>query len=64
MATPLRHRQTKEAETDMCSLKPPRHISTPPQAAIIVELSGGRRVLIDANASASLVSTALKALQS
>src|SRR6476619_6726185 len=29
-ATPLRHRQTKEAETDMCSLKPPRHISTPP----------------------------------
>ena len=34
------------------------------QAAIIVELSGGRRVLIDANASASLVSTALKALQS
>jgi transposase len=34
------------------------------QVAIIVELSGGRRVLIDANASASLVSTALKALQS
>src|SRR6516225_11644357 len=31
-ATPLRHRQTKEAETDMCSLKPPRHISTPPFA--------------------------------
>jgi hypothetical protein len=30
-ATPLRHRQTKEAETDMCSLKPPRHISTPPK---------------------------------
>src|SRR6476659_7548919 len=29
-ATPLRHRQTKEAETHMCSLKPPRHISTPP----------------------------------
>jgi transposase len=34
------------------------------QAAIIVELSGGRRVLIDANASASIVSAALKALQS
>ena len=34
MATPLRHRQTKEAATDMCSLKPPRHISTPPFADI------------------------------
>jgi transposase len=34
------------------------------QAAIIVELSGGRRVLIDANASASIVGAALKALQS
>src|SRR5215211_2746643 len=28
MAEPLRHRQTKEAETDMFSLQPPRHIST------------------------------------
>jgi hypothetical protein len=28
MAEPLRHRQTKEAGTDMFSLKPPRHIST------------------------------------
>jgi hypothetical protein len=26
----LRHRQTKEAETDMFSLKPPRHIPTLP----------------------------------
>jgi hypothetical protein len=25
---PLRHRQTKEAATDMFCLKPPRHIST------------------------------------
>src|SRR6516164_4271738 len=33
MATPLRHRQTKEAATDMCSLKPSRHISTPPIAS-------------------------------
>jgi len=32
MATPVRHRQTKEAETDMCSLKPPRHIPTPPDS--------------------------------
>ena len=30
MAEPLRHRQTKEAATDMFSLQPPRHISTLP----------------------------------
>jgi hypothetical protein len=30
MAEPLRHRQTKEAETDMFDLPPPRHISTLP----------------------------------
>jgi hypothetical protein len=30
MAEPLRHRQTKEAATDMFGLKPPRHISTLP----------------------------------
>jgi hypothetical protein len=28
MVEPLRHRQTKEAATDMFDLKPPRHIST------------------------------------
>ena len=28
MAEPLRHRQTKEAATDMFSLQPPRHISS------------------------------------
>jgi hypothetical protein len=32
MAEPVRHRQTKEAETDMFYLKPPRHISTLPKA--------------------------------
>src|SRR5216683_5848216 len=32
MAEPLRHRQTKEAATDMFYLKPPRHISTLPIA--------------------------------
>ena len=32
MAEPLRHRQTKEAETDMFSLQPPRHIPTLPIA--------------------------------
>jgi hypothetical protein len=30
MAEPLRHRQTKEAATDMFSLQPPRHIPTLP----------------------------------
>jgi hypothetical protein len=30
MVEPLRHRQTKEAETDMFGLQPPRHIPTPP----------------------------------
>jgi hypothetical protein len=30
MAETLRHRQTKEAATDMFSLQPPRHIPTPP----------------------------------
>ena len=30
MVEPLRHRQSKEAATDMCSLQPPRHISTLP----------------------------------
>jgi hypothetical protein len=33
MAKPLRHRQTKEAETDMPSLTPPRHIPTLPIVA-------------------------------
>ena len=28
MVEPLRHRQSKEAATDMFSLQPPRHIST------------------------------------
>ena len=28
MAEPVRHRQTKEAATDMFDLQPPRHIST------------------------------------
>jgi transposase len=43
------------ARTDACSGL---------QTAIIVELSGGCRVLIDANASVSIVTAALKALQS
>ena len=35
MVEPLRHRQTKEAETDMSDLQPPRHISTLPLATDI-----------------------------
>jgi hypothetical protein len=42
MAEPLRHRQTKEAVTDMFSLQPPRHISTLPIAPI-GEWSGAKR---------------------
>src|ERR1700686_1199408 len=34
MAEPLRHRQTKEAATDMFYLKPPRHISTLPKTEV------------------------------
>jgi hypothetical protein len=34
MAEPLRHRQTKEAATDMFHLKPPRHISTLPNSEV------------------------------
>ena len=35
MVEPLRHRQTKEAETDMFDLKPPRHTSTLPRLYIL-----------------------------
>ena len=38
MAEPLRHRQTKEAATDMFYLTPPRHISTLPFASILTRL--------------------------
>src|SRR5271168_607621 len=34
MVGPLRHRQTKEAETDMFGLQPPRHIPTPPDSEV------------------------------
>ena len=33
MVEPLRHRQTKGAETDMLDLTPPRHVSTLPTPA-------------------------------
>ena len=35
MAEPLRHRQTKEAATDMFDLQPPRHISTLPRSTVL-----------------------------
>jgi len=35
MVEPLRHRQTKEAATDMSGLQPPRHISTLPDSAVM-----------------------------
>src|ERR1700731_29642 len=43
MAEPLRHRQTKEAATDMFSLQPPRHIPTLPFAKLFFDVlaSGG-----------------------
>jgi hypothetical protein len=41
MVEPLRHRQTKEAETDMFGLPPPRHISTPPKSGSVC---GGSRM--------------------
>jgi hypothetical protein len=45
MAELVRHRQTKEAETDMFDLKPPRHISTLPNQGP-VELSAIPRTLL------------------
>jgi hypothetical protein len=52
MVEPLRHRQTKGAETDMLDLTPPRHVSTPPtpvvrfaQIAVIPRRRGERVAL-------------------
>ena len=44
MVGPLRHRQTKEAETDMFNLPPPRHISTLPTHDFAVQRLGGLRL--------------------
>ena len=44
MVEPLRHRQTKEAATDMFDLQPPRHISTLHEAAVC-RGAASRRVL-------------------
>src|SRR5271156_2549557 len=44
MVEPLRHRQTKEAATDMFSLKPPRHIPTLPG----MRTKARRRCFLDA----------------
>jgi ATP-dependent DNA ligase len=42
MVEPLRHRQTKGAETDMFDLQPLRHISTLPEAAVTAMQRSGR----------------------
>src|SRR5271166_5439533 len=42
MVAPLRHSQTKEAETDMFDLQPPRNISTLQCAPKARSISGGR----------------------
>jgi hypothetical protein len=42
MVEPLRHRQTKEAATDMFDLQPPRHISTLHEAAVCRGATSGR----------------------
>ena len=38
MVEPLRHRQTKEAATDMLDLKSPRHTSTLPDRTSVHEM--------------------------
>ena len=42
MVEPLRHRQTKGAETDMPNLPPPRHIPTLPDAVARSRCREGR----------------------
>jgi len=42
MAEPLRHRQTKEAATDMFSLQSPRHIPNLPKAPLGARPPTGR----------------------
>jgi len=42
MVEPLRHRQTKEAATDMFDLQLPRHISTLPLATLGLAMAAGR----------------------
>ena len=42
MVEPLRHRQTKGAETDMLDLTPPRHVSTLPRSGALNRASRKR----------------------
>jgi hypothetical protein len=46
MVEPLRHRQTKEAATDMFDLQPPRHISTLPIATLPQEFMSAMRPIL------------------
>ena len=43
MVEPLRHRQTKGAETDMPDLPPPRHFPTLPNSAGFSTIGKGRQ---------------------
>src|SRR5208337_1993294 len=55
MAQPLRHRQTKEAATDMFSLQPPRHIPTlPAPFGLDLAEDGKIRIIATGNDVASL----------
>jgi hypothetical protein len=46
MVEPIRHRQTKEAATDMFYLKPPRHISTLPSLCENSDVELSRRTFV------------------
>ena len=51
MVEPLRHRQTKEAETDMSDLQPPRHISTLPLSTFVATQHFGSHRSISGHAA-------------
>ena len=57
MVEPLRHRQTKGAETDMPSLTPPRHIPTLPTAADFHAIRDGPQSTHSSPLSGSSVNT-------
>jgi hypothetical protein len=46
MVEPLRHRQTKGAETDMPGLPPPRHFPTLPPVPPVFHLAKSKMIMI------------------
>src|ERR1700730_15148811 len=58
MVAPLRHRQTKEAETDMFDLQPPRHISTLHEAPPAIGQSNVRSARILQTSTCSAIASA------